>query len=231
MDTKTQKLDAPIAMGRTAEVYAWEPGQILKLFRSPNERPLMEMEGRISRLVETVGLPVPRFYGETEVAGRPGLVYQRLEGGSLLHELTARPWRVPQAARMLARLHVSLHRTSGTGLTSLPERLAQRIRSVDVLPPSLRAVALVLLKELPQGESLCHGDFHPDNILVTPRGPVIIDWADATRGRSLADVARTSLLLQIGSPPPGTASHLDDQPGERLVPPGVPEKLCNHAAL
>lgn len=46
-------------------------------------------------------------------------------------------------------------------------------------------------------------DFHPDNVLLAARGPVIIDWPDATRGQPLADVARTSLLLRLGGLPPG----------------------------
>ena len=40
---------------------------------------------------------------------------------------------------------------------------------------------------------------------MTARGPIIIDWLDATRGNPLADVARSSLLFRVAAPPPSAA--------------------------
>ncbi len=51
---------------------------------------------------------------------------------------------------------------------------------------------------------MCHGDFHPGNIVMTARGAVIIDWLTATRGHPLSDVARSVVLMSVGQPPPGT---------------------------
>ncbi|MFW6183275.1 MAG: phosphotransferase family protein, partial [Chloroflexota bacterium] len=51
------------------------------------------------------------------------------------------------------------------------------------------------LATMPAGERLCHGDFHPDNVILAKQEPVIIDWIDATCGNPLADVARTSIIL------------------------------------
>jgi aminoglycoside phosphotransferase (APT) family kinase protein len=57
-----------------------------------------------------------------------------------------------------------------------------------------------LIDALPDGDRLCHGDFHPANVLLTASGPVVIDWVDATRGHPLADVARTLVILRLGRP-------------------------------
>lgn len=51
------------------------------------------------------------------------------------------------------------------------------------------------LKSLPEGDSVCHGDFHPDNVLLSDDDVTIIDWMDASRGNPLADIARTSIIL------------------------------------
>jgi len=48
---------------------------------------------------------------------------------------------------------------------------------------------------------LCHGDYHPENVLMTRTGTLIIDWFTATCGNPLADVARTSLLLEAAELP------------------------------
>ena len=43
---------------------------------------------------------------------------------------------------------------------------------------------------------MCHGDFHPHNILCTAHGPIIIDWQTASRGRPAGDAACTLLLIE-----------------------------------
>jgi aminoglycoside phosphotransferase (APT) family kinase protein len=75
---------------------------------------------------------------------------------------------------------------------------------VKSLTEDLKQAALEALNILSDGNNLCHGDYHPDNIQMSPQGPVIIDWNDATRGVPEADIARTLLLLQKGQLP----SHL-----------------------
>jgi aminoglycoside phosphotransferase (APT) family kinase protein len=51
------------------------------------------------------------------------------------------------------------------------------------------------LETLPDGSQMCHGDFHPGNVILTEFGPVVIDWMMATRGHPAADIARTRLLI------------------------------------
>jgi hypothetical protein len=77
--------------------------------------------------------------------------------------------------------------------------LEHAIRVAPSLPDDLRQRALSALDKLPDGRSLCHGDFHPGNVLLTAQGPIIIDWMTAKAGSPWADVARTSLLLTVGA--------------------------------
>jgi aminoglycoside phosphotransferase (APT) family kinase protein len=46
-----------------------------------------------------------------------------------------------------------------------------------------------------RGEQLAHFDLHPDNVLLSPRGPVVIDWSNASRGDAADDVALTWVIL------------------------------------
>jgi aminoglycoside phosphotransferase (APT) family kinase protein len=67
------------------------------------------------------------------------------------------------------------------------------------LSDDLRKRVLNLLATLTDGESVCHGDFHPGNVLITDQGAVVIDWMTASSGNPWADVARTSMILTIGA--------------------------------
>jgi aminoglycoside phosphotransferase (APT) family kinase protein len=133
----------------------------------------------------------------------------------MLQELGSKPWRLSTLIREFTELHLEMHRHSLPELPPLRKRLAERMcRITDSdLPLDLRklveranAVALASLEEFPEGERLCHGDFHPDNIIMSPHGPIIIDWSDATKGNPAADVARTRLLVSLGTPVEGRIS-------------------------
>jgi aminoglycoside phosphotransferase (APT) family kinase protein len=190
----------PIALGRTAEVYAYENGRIVKLFRDWVPMASAEYEARIARVVYAAGLPVPAVGDVIEIDGRLGLTYARVEGVSMLETLKLKPWTLFRFAHLLAELHVDMHTRIVPELPSERQRLENRIREIDQLPTSTKRAVLKTLEKMPDGNRLCHGDFHPGNVLITAEGPSVIDWMDATRGNPLADVARTSLLLSMGTP-------------------------------
>lgn len=58
------------------------------------------------------------------------------------------------------------------------------------------------------GVRILHRDLHPDNVILGPRGPVLIDWRNATEGPPDLDVALTALILAevtVGSHVPEAA--------------------------
>ena len=192
----------PIAVGRTAEVYAWEENQVLKLFQPWMSPGAVEHEARLTRIIQASGLPVAKVGALVEIRGRQGLIYERVDGSSMLEDFSSSPWRARRHARMLADLHAQVHTTAcGEGVPCQAETMTDKIRRAALLPEKLRTDALRLLESLPRGDRLCHGDFHPGNVLLSTRGPVIIDWIDATCGHPLADVARSSILMGMSHIP------------------------------
>ena len=111
-------------------------------------------------------------------------------------------------ARMLAEIHATIHERDGSSLPSQKEYLERNIRAAPRLTDEARAAALDTLERLPQGNAVCHGDFHPENVLMSESGPIVIDWIIATSGNPIADVARTSMMLRLGSIPSGTRGKL-----------------------
>ena len=84
------------------------------------------------------------------------------------------------------------------GLPAYKDRLRYDIEETQYLTDDLRGKARDMLDQLVDGQNICHGDFHPENVLITKSGPVVIDWMTACSGSPWADVARTNLILTIG---------------------------------
>jgi Ser/Thr protein kinase RdoA (MazF antagonist) len=191
-----------IAEGREAEMFAWDDGKILRLLRPGFNPASLEAEVRALELAHRGGIPVPQPGEHVTVDGRSGVVLDRIEGTDLLTELGRAPWTVYRAARMCGSVHAQMHgcRVVDDQFPMLRRKLEVQLMS-RLVPPELAATAKKRLDGLPDGDALCHGDFHPANVMRSPRGPVIIDWPNASRGAPEADVARTLLLLGAGEPP------------------------------
>lgn len=195
-------LGQPIDYGRTSEIYAWGEGQVLKLFYDWFGLEKIEMEAWIARTVHASGLAVPAVGDVIRLNNRYGLIYERVQGGSMYRMFQHKPWNVPHYARRVAELQAGLHACSiRADLPAQRPVLAGQIRQAQTLPAPLRSRALAALESMPDGDNLCHGDFWPGNILMTAQGEVIIDWIHASLGNPLADLARTSILcLSIKQP-------------------------------
>jgi uncharacterized protein (TIGR02172 family) len=198
------ELGTLIAQGRTAEIYTWEDGWVMKLFHPWVSSETVTYEANLSRIAYVAGLPVPEVGEIIKINDRFGLALEFVKGISMLKAIKQQPWKSRSYAQMLAVLHVELHNRTVMEMPSQRERLIEKIKHAKPLPEELLPPLLDKLTHLPDGNQLCHGDFHPDNIILTKKGPVIIDWIDATAGSPAADVARSVILMGGGALPPGS---------------------------
>jgi Ser/Thr protein kinase RdoA (MazF antagonist) len=190
-----------LAEGRTAEIFAWGEGQVLKLYRQGWSPRSVKYEYQQALASQQTGYRVPAVGELVEVDGRHGITYQRIEGRTMLQEMMKKPWKIRRFSRQLAQLHAEMHTHTAAGLTPVNQRLAEKIQHAPHFGHSTKIAILKRLSVLPQEDKLLHGDFHPDNIMLTADGPIIIDWIDAALGHPLADVARTLVIATVAVPP------------------------------
>ena len=189
-------LGTPIAVGRTAEIYAWSDRFILKLIRPGFPAYLADQEWKYADAAWRLGARAPKPVEILDVEGRRGVVFQRLDGSTLSRHMQRSLHRLGEYARLLARLHVELHSLSVPSFPSQSERIRRNLEGSEYLPAELKPPLLQLLDGLPEDDRLCHGDFHPENLILTRDGPLIIDWESSMRGCPAADVARTCLWMR-----------------------------------
>jgi len=208
-----------VGEGRTAQIFAWGEGKVLKLFYADAQPDWLEREFRATDVAFRAGIPVPHPYEIIEYEGRQGIVYERIKGVSGVTLFRRKPWLLVPLVRQVARLQAQTLQAAAPDLPPVRYALRSTIqRAVQGGFPQPEAnQILARLDALPDGDRLCHMDFHPDNVMQTSRGWVIIDWMNALSGPALADVARSSVILKVSGPPPGAPGGLMLTLGSRLA--------------
>jgi hypothetical protein len=199
-----------VARGNTADVWHWTPRTVVKVLHPGIPAHWAALEADITRCVHEAGLPAPATEGIVEIDGRPGIVFERVEGESMWARMKASPAGLRGLVEELVDLQVTIHAAGPVdGLPDLVTRLHDKIDEAGQVSVAERAAAHDLLASLPGGSALCHGDIHPANLLRSPRGWVVVDWFDAAIGHPVADLTRSSLLMRPPAPGQASNKHLD----------------------
>ncbi|TVX96326.1 phosphotransferase family protein [Cohnella terricola] len=187
-----------IATGRTAEIIEYDNEHVLKLFRPDLPEHLVEMEFNNSKAVYETGVHCPEPIEMREYGGRKGILYTRISGSTMLQTLFQNPSVLTEEARKFAAIHIDIHKRSVEKVPAQKERLEEQIKHAPLMTAQEKDQVAERLRKLRNGDQLCHGDFHPDNIIHGESTDWVIDWMTATRGNPAGDVARTYLMLKFG---------------------------------
>jgi aminoglycoside phosphotransferase (APT) family kinase protein len=187
----------------------WREPLALRVKAEADRGPEAEREAVIQGWLADRGYPAPRVlrvFAPGELVELPVQVMERAPGVLLVDSLKSRPWRARSLCGRLAGAHAALHALASEGFPVDDDLLERRLRlargvctaladdalrrgleQVEALEPNLRVGAV----------SVCHGDFHPLNVLVSGSVVTVIDWTDSGLGDRHGDVARTLALLEL----------------------------------
>ncbi|TVR61443.1 MAG: hypothetical protein EA426_03345 [Spirochaetaceae bacterium] len=173
-----------IARGISSQVYEYGDGAVVKILEPGagarqvrTREEILRLESGLYRLACAQGVRVPEVYDVVEIDGRFGIVYERVDGPTMLELLFADRQSASDHGRVLAELHLTVHRCPAAELQTFRPFYETIIRNNATFPQDLKAGAIELLRTLPERGMLCHGDFHGGNIAFLPDGPFVIDWA------------------------------------------------------
>lgn len=193
---------------------AWREPLVLRLLPSVDRVEQAHREAAVQGWAAGQGFPAPivlEVLAPDELFGLPAQVMERMPGTTMLEALSAKPWRALALVRQLAALQLSLHAlplddwpSSADPQQLVDQRLGLSRRAAESLDDADLAAAVQRATELSHVAStgslvVCHGDFHPLNVIVDGAAASVIDWTDAGLGPREADVSRTLLLFQIAA--------------------------------
>jgi hypothetical protein len=200
------QLPEPIAIGRSAEIYPWQPGKVIKLFFAGFNITEIESEFQNTREADEQGVCGMRCYEKVTIGGRVGIVLDMIEGISLTRLSEKNLSAFFSLPRKLAELHAGLHGKKSDSMKEIRSfaKTMLQAKPLEFLDTEERRKAGELIDALPGGSAILHMDFHPENVLTKGDSCVIIDWMTAAKGNPAADVAYTFFLMHDAELWPGT---------------------------
>lgn len=204
----------PLSAGWETDVYGLEAGGrplVLRVYSGGDTWNRAEIEARAMKLLGELGYPVPAVISSGPDPGGFGgwyLIMDRIPGTVMWRHFGARtqdPEQLTLFVSLLHRLHSLDTRAFGT---ESPSSFSLEI--IRTLAGNLREAFEPIFRHLEQWEpqvgrerrSLIHGDFHHDNVLITPDGaPYVIDWSGAAFDDPRADVAQAMVLAMTNGNP------------------------------
>lgn len=186
--------------GECADIYEVDAHTVLKLGKPGWSRDMLYQEYLNGKLIGDSNIPAPKVYDFVEIEDRFGYTMDKLNDVTFLDLMWKYPWKVIAYAKKMAAIHAQIHSVKAP--KELPV-LSDKYRAFICSKKSIRDdKKRLILQELEwlNGEndcSICHGDFHPINILVGKDSYFVIDWVLAAQGNPEADVAGTYLIISV----------------------------------
>ncbi len=191
------KLDNCISKGFLKSVYL-KDGNAVKVFDKKYNKSDVLYEALNTARVEDAGMDIPKLLSVDVVDGQWCITSEYVNGKTLAQLMKENPKKIDSYIDKMVDLHIFIQSKRNPLLIKLKDKITRQINELDCIDATKKYELLSRLNGMHEHSKLCHGDFAPENIIVTKSGKyVAIDWVHATQGNASADVARTYLLLAL----------------------------------
>ncbi|MEG0541212.1 MAG: phosphotransferase [Angelakisella sp.] len=200
-------LDKVIAVRTSKTVYR-DGEHTIKVFDSNYSKADILNEALNQARVEETGFAIPKLLEVTCQDGKWAIVSDYIPGKTLAQLMEEHPDKKAEYLEFFVDLQMEIHAQKAPLLGKLKDKMSRKISEAQ-LDATTRYDLHTRLEGMPKHTKVCHGDFNPSNIIITPEGkPYVIDWAHATQGNASADVARTYLLFWLSGDIDGAEQYL-----------------------
>ncbi len=202
------KLDNVIAV-RTNKTVCRDGDTAIKVFDADFSKADVLNEALNQAKIEETGLNIPKIHAVTTIDGKWAIVSDFIEGKTLAQLMAENPDKRDEYLNLFVDLQMQVHSMTAPNLNSLKTKMDKKISMAD-LDATTRYELHTILHGMPKHDKVCHGDFNPSNIIISPDGTAyILDWSHATKGNASADVARTYLLFCLSGDKEFANKYLD----------------------
>lgn len=190
------KLERVIALRNNKTIYR-DGDEVIKLFGEDFSKSDILNEALNQARVEETNLNIPKIIEVTKIDGKWAIISEYIPGKTLASLMEENPEKQDEYLNLFVDLQMEVFDQKAPLLGRLRDKMFRKIAMTN-LDATTRYDLQSRLESLPRHSKVCHGDFNPSNIIITPEGkPYILDWSHVTQGNASADVARTYLLFKL----------------------------------
>ncbi|MBO5647710.1 MAG: aminoglycoside phosphotransferase family protein [Kiritimatiellae bacterium] len=194
---KCSKKSANVLLERTDKVVTRDKDTVLKIFGPSYKVSAVLNEAMNEARAAETGLPVARVLEVLKVRDQWCIRREWVEGKTLAETMAGDKKNLVRYLKEFVAIQCEIFSKTSERMGNLADKLDKQISASD-LPKETRYDLHMRLQSMPRGKALCHGDFNPTNVIITPKGEWrVIDWSHVRLGDPLADVARTYLLFWL----------------------------------
>lgn len=188
------KLDRVIAVRNNKTIYR-DGDKCIKVFNDNYLLSDVLNESLNQSRAYEAGINVPKLLEVTTFDGKYAIVSEYVRGKTLEQLMDENPEKKNDYIELMVNAQLNIGAKSSPKLRLLKHKMRDQIRLTD-LDSITRYDLHNRINVMTKKDNVCHGDFCPSNIIITENEEVVvIDWAHASLGNTLADVANTYLLF------------------------------------
>lgn len=200
--------DKNVLLERAHKVVVRDRDTVLKIFGPEYKKSAILNEAMNEARAEETGLPVPKVIEVLKLRDHWCIRREWVEGETLADVMAKDRKNLAKYLKQFAAIQCEIFKKTSERMGNLADKLDRQI-SMSALPRETRYDLHMKLQAFPRGSALCHGDFNPTNVIITPKGDWrVIDWSHVRLGDPLADVARTYLLFWLSGHVAGAEKYM-----------------------
>ena len=191
------KLDNIIFETKGKKIYR-DGDKAIKVFGESFSKSAVLNEALNQARVEEIGtIKIPKIQEVTKIDGKWAIVSDFIEGKTLSKLIEENPDKLDEYIDRFVDIQISILAERAPLLTDLRDKMQKKISASD-LDATTRYELHNRVNGMKKHNKVCHGDFVPSNIIITPEDEAyIIDWAHVTQGNGAGDAARTYLMMTL----------------------------------
>lgn len=187
-----------IAKRKNKEIYA-DNDTVVKLYvEGYSQSDILNEALNQSRVEEFSNLNVPRLIEVGKLENRWAIISEKIEGKTISTLIKEEPENFDKYLNLFVDVQLAILSNEVPLLNRIKEKFTRKLENATNIDENTKYELLQRLQGMKNHNKLCHGDYHPSNVIVKEDGTVyVIDWAHVTQGNASADAARTYLLFSI----------------------------------
>ena len=220
---RTLSIEGCEAIGRGANgtVYRIDRDTVVKVYHSADCLPDVQRERELARKALVLGIPTAIPYDVVQVGESYGSVFELLNSRSFSKLIAADPDGMDTYVDLYVDLMQKMHSTH-VKPGDMPEMKAVALGWVeflrDYLPPEQAEKLVALVTAVPERDTMLHGDYHTNNIVMQNDEVLIIDMDTLCVGHPIFELASMYLgFVAFGEVDPNVTLSFLKLPHETAV--------------